>query len=108
MVVGSCDRCFALSLIIGECKRSLLPALRRLTVNQLWLLQCPGFRSSSLPGSKASTKIQVIFSMLSIQEYTPCTRLTIPLDQTHLIEAALHLRSQAPPSSPLAAHLLTP
>ncbi|MEQ2184512.1 hypothetical protein GOODEAATRI_008708 [Goodea atripinnis] len=46
-------------------------------------------------------------TVLSIQEHTPRTGLTIPLDQTHLIEAALHLSSQAPPSSPLAVHLLT-
>ncbi|KAK5611276.1 hypothetical protein CRENBAI_019470 [Crenichthys baileyi] len=39
-------------------------------------------------------------TVLSIQEHTPCTGLTIPMDQTHLIEAALHLCSQAPPSSP--------
>ncbi|MEQ2224815.1 hypothetical protein ILYODFUR_011375 [Ilyodon furcidens] len=38
--------------------------------------------------------------MLSIQEHTPRTGLTIPLGQTYLIEAPLHLRSQAPPSSP--------
>ncbi|MEQ2303709.1 hypothetical protein AMECASPLE_019702 [Ameca splendens] len=41
-----------------------------------------------------------VCTVLSIQEHTPCTGLTIPLDQTHFIEAALHLRSQAPPSSP--------
>ncbi|KAK5614530.1 hypothetical protein CRENBAI_020686 [Crenichthys baileyi] len=54
MVVGSCGKCIASSLISGEYKRSLLPALRPLSVNQLWLLQCPGFRSISLPSSKAS------------------------------------------------------
>ncbi|MEQ2299766.1 hypothetical protein AMECASPLE_018387 [Ameca splendens] len=62
MVVGSCDRCITLNLITGEFKQSLLPALLRLSVNRLWLPQCPGFHSSSLPGSKACTKIQVVLS----------------------------------------------
>ncbi|MEQ2253500.1 hypothetical protein ILYODFUR_032783 [Ilyodon furcidens] len=89
----------------------------------LRLLQCPGFRSSSLPGCKASTKIQVIFQLaaswllalsassisepcspstvLPIQEPTPDAVLTILLDHKKLTGS-----SSTPCSPPKNTHLV--
>ncbi|MEQ2284771.1 hypothetical protein AMECASPLE_024969 [Ameca splendens] len=116
MVVGSGDRCIALSLITREFKRSLLPALQHLSVNQLCVF-------NSTWGHFLVPRIPQRFKSSSLEKFpaggvlVPCsfglihkrTLLTLQeLDQTHLIQAALHLNSQAPPSSFLAVHLLTP